>query len=109
MEQIGPERPASVRLGGLIYKIEYETSNLDPRYASRIDFENINIHVFSTIHVDRQKECMLHEVLHGIDHIIGCDDRVKEEENIARSEVLFAFLREPRNRAAVEWIMSEAE
>jgi hypothetical protein len=98
-----------VRLGGLIYKIEYETSNLDPRLSGHIGYLDLKIHIFSTLHEDRQKEHVLHEVLHGIDHAIGADDRVKEEENIARTEALFAFLREPRNRAAVEWIMSEAD
>jgi hypothetical protein len=79
------------------------------RIAGKIDFNSAKMYVSTDVNIERQKEIVLHEVLHGIDQIIGAGDRVKEEENIARTEVLFAFLREPRNRAAVEWIMSEVE
>jgi hypothetical protein len=101
------ERPTSVRLGGLTFPITYEGSNLENRLIGAISLNDVKMFVSNDVNGERQKEIVLHEILHGIDHIIGAGDRVKEEENVARTEVLFTFLREPRNRAALEWIMHE--
>lgn len=98
--------PVSVRIGGIRYSIVEESSDLNGPYIGYIN------HVQSRITIsDREmghqmrKSVLVHEIMHGIDEQIGAGDRVSEEENTARANAVFAFLRDPANQSAVRWII----
>jgi hypothetical protein len=105
----GVDEPESVRIGGFTYKIITESSILADDMVGHIDYRMRRITVQGDgLAIVQKKNTVLHEAMHGIDFEIGANDRVSEEENIARTNAMFAFLREPRNRAAIDWIMDES-
>jgi hypothetical protein len=102
--------PQECRIGGATYRILCGSNDLVSEYAGYINFRKkvITINNDDTS-LTTQKESLLHEILHGIDELIGAGNRVQEEENTARADALFAFMRDDRNKRIIQWIMNESD
>lgn len=102
--------PQECRIGGATYRIVYGSNDLISQYAGYISFRKKQITINDTdTSLTTQKEALLHEIMHGIDEAIGAGNRVSEEENSARADYLFAFMRDDRNKRIIHWIMSEKD
>jgi hypothetical protein len=97
--------PYKLHIQGFDYTIKYEHTELGDQYYGRINHSTCQVTVDSELPEQHQRETLLHEVLHAIDVAIGASRRVPEPENGARARSLFAWLRDPRNREAIDWII----
>lgn len=96
--------PDKVHILGFDYDVVYESSDLSNSCIGYISYRKHKITVDSSVSPAKQRETLLHEIIHGIDDAIGAGDRVTEEEHRARVRVMYAWLSDPRNRAALDWI-----
>jgi hypothetical protein len=102
--------PQECRIGGATYRITYGSNDLISQYAGYISFRKKQITINNTdTSLTTQKEALLHEIMHGIDEAIGAGNRVSEEENSARADYLFSFMRDERNKRIIQWIMNESD
>lgn len=101
-----PELIRRIYVCGYPYEVIPSDHPLDIRdeMIGFIQYRELRITIRNGVHAVMQKESLLHEMLHAIDGAIGVNDRVDERENVNRSALLFAMLRDPRNRPAWDWI-----
>jgi hypothetical protein len=100
-------RPTLIRIMGMAYKIIYEKATLNRQTLGFINFWGNEITISGECCEEQQKQTLVHEVTHAFDMKMGISDQVSEEQNSSRSNMIFAWLRDPDNRAAIEWIMAD--
>src|SRR5436309_2401341 len=101
-------KPTRTAIMGMDYVIVYENSVLNRQTLGYIDLWGNRITIGAEACEVQQKQTLLHEVLHAFDMKMGLCDSVTEEQNAMRSNILFEWLRDPANRAAIDWIGREA-
>lgn len=100
-------RPDNLSISGFDYTIRFEHSELGDQYIGRINHNQLIVTVDSETPEQQQRETLIHEILHGVDVAIGAGPRVPEHENAARARTLYSILSDPRNRAAIDWIIGK--
>ena len=73
------ERLRSVKIGPFVYSIEY-TDNSIFEYAGMINFLEQKTYIRESLPNTGELDTIIHEVIHGIHHVMGLTDGSSEEE-----------------------------
>lgn len=95
-----------VQLGPYSYDVEFERShNSAAQTWGHIKYEEHVIRVDDNIKMERQRVCLMHEVLHGVFELVGHNPDNEEQLITAISPALLEALR--RNKEMTEFLLNE--
>lgn len=98
------KRPDTVRIFGKTFTVETQPSGrIEHDYNGQVDFSAQVITLASDLHPEKERETVLHELVHGIEMALGL--KISEQSVQSLGAGLFVILRE--NPEWVRWIMDE--
>lgn len=92
--------------------VRFEVTNLDKEsmrsFNGKLNRDKTELSLSTDVSEEYAKITFIHEVLHGLSNTVLEDPHdLKEQQIVALSTCLMGFLRDPRNKKAVEWMLRD--